>query len=981
MTDRGWKFLILAMGFFVLAVPLVFLDSRLSGLRDDEELQLDLELRQILLTEQEDLYQDLEADRFIESVLDELDQADGILAAREKTILPVKPGVDPGLFDGGFLERRLNALRAEYSLEPLLAVVADTDFRHFWIRAGKRMRETASPTLIADYSDMVAWKYSLAEKKWLTEEAFPDCNEHASEKGFRNFSDMRAILSERLFGSYWSVNLPAIGITQGFSDVFGNQTLFLVPRFFHSSFRQPRATFGGYVFLFPEDAIRPGKVLERALGKSRKERIRRKLVWDEADREPGFASSGDSIRLMGILPPAFLMGLRVPGPGLRPFLSVEVTKEHGSNPFVGFLSAVRTGGGIALAVFSLVGLSWFRREARLSAGLRWKLVGIVALVMTFPGIGVGLVSLHLARMYERGSPVHVLMETRNLARHLAMRFQGWLCERLLWNLAVKIDLQALISVPEKVLREQFPRIVERGFGVNGAYLLRADGKEATHRVVHGGQALPAYRFLGRMLLEDLGAIPKGKEKQVDYLKGDIVDHFWSAKRIDLALPMEGLEIPSFFEVQEDRKMNFFVLPSEPEGSSPAGGLAFVRMNSWEGLSERFIDPEKKKWKHLYRKSLPNAEIRMAAFPALLNQTIDTGWPKVALMDESLLEIVGKDAPQKRSGSRIHRKSGRVVIQVWERAGDFPLLVVAQAELEPSRLVGKLGIPVLILVGLFGSLGVLLMAELLSYLFIDPIKVLEEGSREIARGRFSTRVRIHSADEFAGVAASFNRMAEALQQRERLRRFLPERLVSNVLSGGDSDERRSGERVRAILLVSDIRGFTTLTERFPPDRLVSALNDYFTEMGEAITEGGGTVLKLIGDAIQAVFFELPGGGLPVREAVEAARGMRRRLGTFNSGRRMEGEFEIENGIGLAAGIVVCVELGSARGRRDFTVIGPAVGDAGRLESLTAHSTRSRIVVSSEIASFLPSGSILGKIGVDDETACGAWEIAENGEDRV
>lgn len=144
----------------------------------------------------------------------------------------------------------------------------------------------------------------------------------------------------------------------------------------------------------------------------------------------------------------------------------------------------------------------------------------------------------------------------------------------------------------------------------------------------------------------------------------------------------------------------------------------------------------------------------------------------------------------------------------------------------------------------------------------------------------------------------------------------------------------GELTRAIVLFSDVRGFTSMTEKLKPQETVRYLNRMFTEFEEIIAFSGGEINKYIGDAIMA-FFPLPVEGPEgsVKKAVLAALRMQ------DSFHQIQGTFR-ENysesvttglGVGMACGEVIIGNLGSAR-RMEFTLIGDTVNFASRLCSV-------------------------------------------------
>ncbi len=172
-----------------------------------------------------------------------------------------------------------------------------------------------------------------------------------------------------------------------------------------------------------------------------------------------------------------------------------------------------------------------------------------------------------------------------------------------------------------------------------------------------------------------------------------------------------------------------------------------------------------------------------------------------------------------------------------------------------------------------------------------------------------------------------------QMDKILHTYMGSSVADEVLRRVDQAQHSKRERSHATILMSDLRGFTKLSERFSPEEMVRALNSYFGEMTEIIMQNGGTVDKFMGDAILAVF-GVP-KALPESEkaAVRCALEMHECLKKLNRKRTAEGSFTMDMGIGIAAGDVVAGNIGSEK-RMEFTVIGDAVNTASRLQSIAS-----------------------------------------------
>jgi adenylate cyclase len=165
-------------------------------------------------------------------------------------------------------------------------------------------------------------------------------------------------------------------------------------------------------------------------------------------------------------------------------------------------------------------------------------------------------------------------------------------------------------------------------------------------------------------------------------------------------------------------------------------------------------------------------------------------------------------------------------------------------------------------------------------------------------------------------------------------------------------RAQGERMRAVIMMTDMRNFTGLSDRLPGDDVIELLDDYFDAVVSPIQERNGEVLKFIGDGVLAIFpAEDDEDFAPSSQrALEAATEGLERLADINLARRERGQTEFRIGIGLHLGEVIYGNVG-ATDRLDFTVIGPAVNLASRIEGLTKRLLRP-LLTSSAFAEICP-----------------------------
>jgi adenylate cyclase len=163
-------------------------------------------------------------------------------------------------------------------------------------------------------------------------------------------------------------------------------------------------------------------------------------------------------------------------------------------------------------------------------------------------------------------------------------------------------------------------------------------------------------------------------------------------------------------------------------------------------------------------------------------------------------------------------------------------------------------------------------------------------------------------------------------------YLGPMTAGRVLTG--EAQRGIGRSVTAAILLADLRDFTALASREDPLRVVGWLDEHFEALGGPIAERNGEVLKFLGDGLLAVF---PAGDLESAgadacgRALAAAEEALERTAALNARRRAAGQPELDLDVVLHIGEVVYGNVGAAR-RLDFTVIGRAVNEASRVESL-------------------------------------------------
>ncbi|QIG94186.1 adenylate/guanylate cyclase domain-containing protein [Bradyrhizobium sp. 6(2017)] len=204
------------------------------------------------------------------------------------------------------------------------------------------------------------------------------------------------------------------------------------------------------------------------------------------------------------------------------------------------------------------------------------------------------------------------------------------------------------------------------------------------------------------------------------------------------------------------------------------------------------------------------------------------------------------------------------------------------------------------------------------------------------------------------------LVSEIRIKNRLARTLLETYVGAhagelILAG--ATRRGSGTTVHAAVMICDLRDFTRISDNWPRDDVIDILNNYFDAMSEPIARYGGEILKFMGDGLLAIFpLSAPQACANLLRAVSEAR---QAMTALNEKNKETGRAPLSYGIGVHVGDVMFGNIGS-RTRLDFTVIGPAVNMAARLEALTKQLGRT-VLLSRSFADLLENEPGLEPVG--------------------
>jgi adenylate cyclase len=233
--------------------------------------------------------------------------------------------------------------------------------------------------------------------------------------------------------------------------------------------------------------------------------------------------------------------------------------------------------------------------------------------------------------------------------------------------------------------------------------------------------------------------------------------------------------------------------------------------------------------------------------------------------------------------------------------------------------------------------------------VDALSVVSDGP-----GGFSAV----DLDRMFQLQFAFTRIVETHSLRDTainlLDAYVGRAAGKRILAG--EFRRGDGQTIEAVIWYCDLRGFTRASDRLSRDTVIALLNDYFSAMGEAVTEAGGEILKFMGDGMLAMFpIDSPDErAATVARAVWAGAAAAETIAALNMARAAASEPDVRFGLALHLGEVMFGNIGASK-RLDFTVIGPAVNYAARLEKVCSE-IGCRLVLSSAIADLMPSHTL-------------------------
>jgi class 3 adenylate cyclase len=314
------------------------------------------------------------------------------------------------------------------------------------------------------------------------------------------------------------------------------------------------------------------------------------------------------------------------------------------------------------------------------------------------------------------------------------------------------------------------------------------------------------------------------------------------------------------------------------------------------------------------------------FPATYESTEDT-WQAGQMMHSKLFggkvgnrefdEFLQINTPLKLNGQVV------AILMLNKFAGP----VAEKVQMNTLRLFGLTG-------GIL-ALGLILFGVASSHM-LRLLRTLTSAAWQVSHGNLEVTIpKKRSSDEVGQLANTFERMIDGLKQRNFIRdtfgRYISQEVVDNLFSSPDK-LKLGGELREVTFLVSDLRGFTALSSRMEPDKVIQILNRFLEPMVDIIIRYKGTVDEFQGDGILAFFGAPLAAADDPERAVACAVEMQNALVEINTELRQQGLSELHMGIAINTGEVIVGNIGSEK-RTKYGALGTPINVAYRIESYT------------------------------------------------
>ncbi|EKD81045.1 MAG: hypothetical protein ACD_39C02011G0002, partial [uncultured bacterium] len=851
------------------------------------------------------------------------------------------------IFDAGLPEKILQALR-QRALDAILVQVDAPEFEksYYW-HSAELAEQCKEPDQLALSLSFISYINALElyqqryQKLWYRYGNLPQ----NIANGF-NIDKIRcpfAYLSRysEMLGSHDRVD-------EFFTDYFSQQSIY---RYTYSSMSSVNYH-GAYTVIIPQKSLDPAAILRHAL------RVTNTgcsvSLSEKSDLQKSFMITSKGADYFIKAPSEFLTHMQfsgnygsLAGSGKNAGFAIRVSGRH--QPALARLAMqyriFRLFAALLLIVsFASAFYCWlFGFDLRLSA--RCKLAMILGLIVILPVLGFGSLTFLALRSSERLIESHLIQQTQNNLRDLSLLNE----ENLLRQMAAGMEIKRRVERDNSSETDLF-KIIERP----GDDLLwfttwtnhLSEGLDNGVMNQYSGFRQPAQpnRLVNSLIgkyMDSLGLIRTGKKSDFSRtMTLGMLENYITPELEESWIAHEGTLQRELTHTADTTKANLLVM----RNVSGRYRTMYHRVSSIGEHVYRYLSSFAENKPGWFFRRGRYGEVNVGVRLRKVADLFMYAWPSECLLSPDMNFCFERAMATRDHGYSVGKHGRDVEVRAWRYEEGKSAVLAAVGRSDGGKLAFA-GLTVNMLFPILVGYSMLLLYFVTSIIveFISgPVRIINLGVEALDNENYGVLIAGFSTDEFDKVTQAFNEMSVALKQREMIKRYVSGTLIEKV-QAADGAVVNDSKVAKVAILASDIRSFTTISEKHSPAEVVDMLNSYFTSMEQAITGHGGVIDKYIGDAVQAVFYDDPALENYVMRACRAAMQMRRNLADLNEMRKEQGLFTIDNGVGIDAGHVVSGSIGSESGRKDFTITGKVIEQAAALESLTVH-TESRILIS-------------------------------------
>lgn len=941
-------------------LPLFFLHQLLLGLKTKDEDYLELLAQERLVIEMGKFQDMLEPSKYIGYALEKMNRDFGFTLhdAGGGTLKHSFEG-DPKLIDAKFPEKMRRYLKKEFGIEPLLVVAADCDLQNVF--ADYRLNIFNNASEQADFEKAAAFHIFFSE--FFPVNLLPNTEPlYARFRLYKDSNNKELQNSQMIFAKRFTKHIsifanPAVTPDSChifFSNRFGNQHSYQLLHRITRERGEQESILGGYYVIINSSDINFKMMLQHALRNSASDTSRQ--IAKQIIKQPSFTRAAGQLlyhsNFSSIIHTAVEeYALKNEAISVR---NSEFLREHclvTSIDIKHLKSKLAQAILLNASLIKLTILAIFAVWVRLLMGkgqqnfkLSGKLRVAVALIVLLPISGFFIVSELIKKSSERLE----IMRFQNLIERQVRLFEKIINNNdsrlvLMLQEAKRIAATRYFSLPQFSAEKLWQKshmsrlsIINKSFSING------DGETFAIKglPISGDQSKAKAPLF--TILSELAAINPNTPAAKSLLKqqlflSSLAENYSNQYFSGEVLANESMTVANFLTLAYLKKACYQLL-ARPETPDKIEALLFHDINDSFSLQNLFKQLCYQQ-RELFGQYSENYQIDFGLFTRSPTNLHNRQYPRSVTGNNQLRDLALMALENRSSGTSISRVDNKFILGSWRYSDNCPVIITARATFQASTgnsLIFTI-LPFCLL--LYAIFAITLLSDLLAEIFLAPVRTLIQCVDSMQNNHLDVKAEINSGDEFSELAKAFNLMSEGLCQRQKMRRFVSEKLFSSL----QNDSQTESTKVQLTILSSDIRGFTAISEEHQPEIVVSLLNQYFALMEIEICRYGGSMEKIVGDAIIAAFYQDDEQEGHAKRACLAARAMKKRLAELNRQRLAQNSFTIATGIGIASGEAVLGFAGTSKKRREFILLGEVIHHAETLEALTKEGKSSRIFI--------------------------------------